>query len=81
LKKPTSAFPSKELTNNLMHVSLSFAPMLWHAFEKENKCSLTKMVPLPENLGKWSLNFRRGLVTRVRSKGKNTCHGVVFAYS
>jgi hypothetical protein len=55
--------------------------MLWKALEKEMRCSLTKIVPLPENLGKWSLNLGRGVVAGAKSRGEDTCHGVSFASS
>jgi hypothetical protein len=33
---------------------------------------------LPENLGKWYLNFGRGVVVGFKFKGEDTCHRVVL---
>lgn len=81
LKKLAAAFPSKKLTNKHIQVSLSFSPILWHALENVIKCSLVEMVPFPEYLGKWSLNFGRRFAVSVRFKGEYTCHGVLVASS
>jgi len=67
--------------NNIIQLSVSFSTILWHALENATKCSLTKIVPLPYNLGKWSLNFGRGLVVGFKFKGEDTCQGVALASS
>ena len=53
-----------------MQVLASFAPILWHALEKAIRCSLTEIVPFPENLGK-------GDVAGGRLRGEDIFHGVV----
>lgn len=80
-KKYVPDFPSKELTNKCMQVSLSFTPMLWHALENAIKRYLIEMVPFPDNLGRWSLNLGRGFAVAARFKGEYTSHGVVVASS
>jgi hypothetical protein len=55
--------------------------MLLHALENATKCSLTEMVPLPENLDKWSLNFGRVLVQKFIFKGEDTSQGIALASS
>ena len=61
-----------------MQTSFSLAPMLLHALEKTLRCSSTKQVPFPENLGRWSLNLGRRVVVGVQFKQDGTCHGVLF---
>jgi len=80
-KKSVATFPYKELTNKCIQVLLSFDHILWHALENAIKCSLVEMVPFPENLEKWSLNFGRGFAVGARSKGEYTCHSVLVASS
>jgi hypothetical protein len=45
------------------------------------RCPLNDIVSFLENLEKWSLNFGRGVVVGAKSRGEDTCHGVVFKSS
>jgi len=81
LKKSTTVFPSKQLMNKRIQVSLSFVPILWHALENKIKCALIEIVPFPENFDQWYLNFWRGFSIGEIFKGEDTCHGVLVASS
>ena len=72
-KKFDVAFPSWELKNKHMQVSLSLATMLWKTLENDTRCSFMVIVKFPENLGKWSLDFGNGWVASAKFKGGDTC--------